>query len=71
MRRLLEQFRELPTKFQVKSFFELKETVYRARKFTFGQADLVRSPLNDSLYYLWIMLTQASALLSRYGKLGF
>lgn len=44
VRRLLQQFRELPTKLQIRSFFEIKETVYRARKFAFGHADLVRGP---------------------------
>lgn len=71
VRRLLEQFRELPTKFQIKSFFETKETVYRARKFAFGQADLVRGPPYDSLYHLCTLLIWALALLQRHGKTGF
>ena len=68
VKRLLQQFRELPIKFQIKSFFEMKETVYRTRKFAFGLADLVCGPYYDSLHNLRTLLMCALALLRRYGK---
>ena len=45
LRNLLQGFRRLPISFPIRSFFEAKETTYRARKFGFqANSDMVYSP---------------------------
>ena len=43
VKELLEKFRELPIRFPIKSFFEIKETVYKTRRFSLPASFMVRN----------------------------
>ena len=52
VRKVLEQFRELPIQFPIKSFFEMKQTVYK-RKYARSNSDMVRLLLIFLMYHVY------------------
>ena len=64
VKELLEKFRELPIRFPIKSFFEIKETVYKTRRFSLPASNMVRNVFDSMRSMLMPML----ALFGEHGE---